>query len=369
MIAGVAMSKGYEVNMLTGHPDAWNKEIVVTDENGSQFSGCFNSISNAASEIIPDSDLVLLCLPGTAMKNWLEKIKPYLKRDTAVGSVFCATGFFPIALDILGSSQKLFGLQRVPFISRLDEYGKSASLLGYRNEIRLALWNINESDDELKFLEEIFCAPVKILSSPLAVTFTNSNPILHPSRLYALFKDYSESKGYPKNPLFYGEWDEESSQMLIDCDREFQNLISQLNINNGEIPDLLTYYESTDCKSLTNKITSIESWHNLLSPMVLNEDGTYHPDFSSRYFTEDIPQGLFVFKAFSHALGLPTPTFDKILHWCQNLLETDFIDRDNHPVWNEKTRSLPLLNRNGMIPMLETINSATPITMLLRSIL
>lgn len=352
VLCGVALSKGYDVSLLTGHPENWNRDISVSDFNGNKFEGTLNTISNSAKDIIPFVDIVILCLPGNVIEHWIKEISPYLKNDTYLGSVFCSSGFFPIAISNLCEQQPLFGLQRVPFISRVIEYGKTAALLGYRKEIRMSVWNVSSTDLLVSSLSDIFMTPISILTSPLAVTLTNSNPLLHPSRLYNLFKDYNEVGGLACNVLFYGDWDDASSQMLIDCDAEFQKIIECLGIAKGEIIPILEYYESTDAKSLTSKISSIESWHNLNSPMIQRRDGKYAPDWNSRYFIEDIPNGLFVIKVLAHLVSVETPTIDKILRWYQHATNQVFIEQNGEPAWNERTKSISVLNPSGLNPLL-----------------
>lgn len=361
VIACVAASKGYHVDLLTGHPDKWNNQIHVNDLSDRSYIGVIHKISDDPSTLIPDANMVLACLPGNAVESWIMKIKPFLKDNTPFGSVFCSSGFFPIAIAILGEAHPLFGLQRVPFIARLSEYGKSAQLLGYKKDLKLALWHIRNRSRLIDCLSDIFMSEISILSSPLSATLTNSNPLIHPSRLYNLFKDFDESTGIKDNKLFYGEWDNASSETLILCDNEFQTMLRHLGIGEKEIIPILEYYESSDIKSLTKKITSIESWHNILSPMIKRADGTFAPDWTSRYFVEDIPNGLFVIKVIANHLKVNTPEIDKILHWYHRVTGQQFINETGDPVWNDLTKSIPTLNPRGLQPLLNQINTLAQI--------
>ena len=91
------------------------------------------------------------------------------------------------------------------------------------------------------------------LNHPLEAMLTNSNPILHPARLYTLFKDFNPKHPFVAPPLFYEDWTDESSEILIACDNEFQSLVKSIGIKESVIPSLLEYYESTDACSLTKK--------------------------------------------------------------------------------------------------------------------
>ena len=129
-----------------------------------------------------------------------------------------------------------------------------------------------------------------------------------------MWKDWQEGIVYPTQPLFYEEWTEEASQLLIAMDREFFALLSILPVREGSIPTILDYYESTDAASLTRKLQSIEAFKGMLSPMKQVEGG-FVPDFSSRYFTEDFPYGLRIIQNLARKHQVDTPTIDQVLAW------------------------------------------------------
>lgn len=92
-------------------------------------------------------------------------------------------------------------MQRVPLVARLKEYGNMVSVNGKRN--CLYLGGIGVAKYELlqfaEFLENLFETDCEVLPNYLCVTLTPSNPILHTSRLFAMFKDYVEEKFYKRN--------------------------------------------------------------------------------------------------------------------------------------------------------------------------
>ena len=115
----------------------------------------------------------------------------------------------------------LFGFQRVPFIARTTAYGHSADLLGYKPSLHVAIEQAEDQESLRSVLEQLFATPVILMQSHYEVSLTNSNPILHPSRLYTLWRDWHEGMVYAEQPLFYEEWTDEASELLISLDREF----------------------------------------------------------------------------------------------------------------------------------------------------
>ena len=315
VVAGFLAAHGdCEVSLLTRHPERWQQQLEITTPDGEVLKGRIKAISSDPAEVVSHADIVLLCLPGFSISDVLKQIAPALTQKTAVGSIVCSTGFFFEAFKILPSQTPLFGFQRVPFISRLKEYGRSAYLLGYKPNLSIAIEQSNNKEELRADIELLFKAPTILLSSYYEVSLTNSNPILHPSRLYSLWKDWQEGVVYPTESLFYEEWTIEASNYLIKMDEEFQQLLDVLPVTKGSIPTILDYYESTDAVSLTNKLKSIQAFKGLKSPMKKVEGG-FIPDFRSRYFTEDFPYGLQIVQNQARQHGVSTPMIDEILLW------------------------------------------------------
>ena len=104
VIAGVAAHKGFNVSILTRHPDQWNPSLLIEDCRGNTFSGSLACVTANPAEVIPHSDIVLLCLPGFAIEEELLHIQPFLQEKTCIGSVVSCTGFFFTAYRILGKT-------------------------------------------------------------------------------------------------------------------------------------------------------------------------------------------------------------------------------------------------------------------------
>ena len=312
--AGVLSShEGVEVSILTNRPSLWSNCITVTDMNGKQYIADIAQVSSSPAEVVPQADVIFICQPGFLIEKTLCDIKPYLKSNAVVGSIVASTGFFFVAHDVLDSTTSLFAFQRTPFIARVSEYGHSANLLGYKPEVAIAVENIADAETFRQQIERLFITPTILKASHYEVSLTNSNPILHTGRLYSMWRDWS-GETYDHNILFYKEWTNEASQMLIDMDAEFMSLLKKLPIKDGAIMQLLEYYESHDDESLTRKISSIAAFQSIESPMKRVAEG-WIPDFESRYFTEDFPFGLKYIWTLAKDLKVETPTIDKVYEW------------------------------------------------------
>ena len=315
VIAGyLSAKKDLEVNILTQRPQLWKHELQISTPEGDTLCGKLNTVSDKPEEALHEVDIVLLCLPGYAIKSELLKIKPYVNERTYVGTVFSSTGFFFEALEILDNDVPLWGFQRVPFIARTNVYGESAHLLGYKTSHNIAVEHCEDKERFRSQIEKLFDAPVHLLNNYYEASFTNSNPILHPSRLYTLFKDWNKNVYYDHQFLFYEEWTNEASELLITLDKELFSVLAKLPVAPDFLMPILPYYESTDAESLTRKISSINGFKGITTPMIFSEKG-WQPDLNSRYFREDFMHGLRYIHQEAHNLGIEVPMMNKVYNW------------------------------------------------------
>ncbi len=314
----IAAGGHHEVSILTRSPERWSHELHIEMPDGSMLKSNISQISAEARKIIGRADIVLLCLPGYAIRPMLSDIKPHLQPHTAVGSVVSSTGFFFQALELLPETQTLFGFQRVPYISRIVEYGQRARLMGFKERLYVAVEHGNNEEVLRKTLEDMLSTPTTLLKNHYEASLSNSNPLLHPARLYNLWSDWHEGIVYPRVPLFYEEWTEEAAQLYIDMDQELHELLKHLPVTPGSIPTVLDYYESTGIPSLARKLRSIEAFKGIEAPMKAVEGG-YIPDLKSRYFTEDFAYGLSFVQQLARRYSVATPQIDRVMAWGQSL--------------------------------------------------
>lgn len=316
-----AAQEEHNVSLLTTHPDQWSSYLEVVDHDGKVYKGKIKKISSDPTDVIPDADIVLVCLPGFAIHKVLTSIAPHVSAKTWLGTVVSSTGFFFEALKLFPKTQPLFGFQRVPFISRVINYGCVAELKGYKESLSVAVEQTEDKESVRATLENLFKTPTQLLDSYYEVSLSNSNPLLHTSRLYTMWKDWEPGMTFDRNPEFYSEWTKEAAQLLIEMDEEFQMLLKKIGLKDGAIPPVLQYYESIDAESLTRKLHSIQAFKGIPSPMKLNRYGVYEPDFSSRYFTEDFPYGMRFIIETAKEYHADCPQIEKVYKWGKEITE------------------------------------------------
>lgn len=324
--AGVIGSNpSYNVNILTRHPEQWSHHFKTIDLDGKEYHANIDIITDAPADIIPKCDIILICLPGYANISLLQKIKDYISPNAYIGSVFGGSGFFIAVQKVFGNDIPCFALQRVPFTGRPIEYGHSARLKGYKSYLKVGTMNIADVDFIVSFLKDVYQVPVYRLTHYLEATLSNSNPLLHPVRLFVLFKNWTPEKLYDHVPFLYGDdWDDESSQLWVDCDDELRMIIDALPINGAEIPTILEYYECANVQELTRKIRSIRPFQGVV-PHMIEVEGGYKLDTEHRYFIEDIPYGLVLIKSIAELCHITTPKIDEVLSWAQTVMGKEYL--------------------------------------------
>ncbi|BAQ14353.1 putative NAD(P)H-dependent glycerol-3-phosphate dehydrogenase [Clostridium botulinum] len=305
--------------MYTSTPEKWNLTMIASDiVTGEKYSVSGYKITNDEYEATQSADIILFTVPKNVFKEKLDKIGPYIKKETLIGIVPGTGGVEYYLSDFIERGYTIFGFDRTPYVSRVKEYGNKVRW-SKKKISRIAAIPSTKGNEISKLFTNLLQMTIEPLKNYLSVTLTPSNPILHTSRLYAMFKNYKEGIFWSKNVLFYKEWDMESSRMLLQCDNELQGICSKIDKEalNGVLP-LRIYYESENEEELTKKIRSIKSLQKIQSPMKKVEGG-YVPDFNSRYFTEDIPYGLCIIKGLASVCDYSTPGIDLILKWYEEV--------------------------------------------------
>lgn len=311
-----AASKGHKVTIFTSKPEKWSRRINIVDHTGKELlHGEIDKATNNTDEAFLKADLIFVTVPAFCMAEEAVKIEKYAHPGLLIGLI-PGTGGGEVAFrKSIDKGATVFGLQRVPSVARLVEYGNTICATGYRD--RLYAISMPHADTEkcCSTISYIFDMPCDPLPAYLNLTLTPSNPILHTTRLYKLFEEYQQGVYYPRVPLFYEEWNDETSRLLFACDDEVQEICEKLaQYDLSYVKSLKIHYESDTPEKLTKKIASIQGFKGIKTPMVETEDG-YLPDFNSRYFKADFPYGLAILIQIAELSGVKATKMKMMWDW------------------------------------------------------
>lgn len=307
--------KGFDVKLFTQNNIFSDRLKVYNSENNLLFETSNFFVTDDIKEAINNAEYIWITYPSFLFGSIGKKLEPYIKAGQKIvcvpGSGGAEFAFFPL----IKHGVILCGLQRVHCISRIKENGNSVYALGRKQSVSIGTVPSNYSKLISNDVEVMLSIKCMSLPNYLSVTLTPSNPILHTSRLYSMFKDYSDGIYYQRNFLFYKEWTNYSSQVLFECDDELQELCKKMpEYDLSNVVSLKIHYESQTPEALTKKLSSIPAYQKIKSPMLKKEEG-WVPDFTSRYFVADFNYGLKIIIEIAHSIGFKVPTMEKIWSW------------------------------------------------------
>ena len=217
--------KGHAVTVYSSKPELFSTRLTIVDENKQiTRQGDIECATNDARKAFSNADVIFVTVPAFCMKEAADTIVDHVKPGAKIGLIPGTGGGECAFKACKDKGAILFGLQRVPSVARLVEYGKVVCATGYRKTLYVSTLPLSYNEEVRAFIADLFDMECEALSNYLNVTLTPSNPILHTTRLKTLFQDYKEGKTYETVPLFYEEWVDESSELLLKCDAEVQNL-------------------------------------------------------------------------------------------------------------------------------------------------
>lgn len=301
------------VSCLTRRPEQWGKKLSyqVGSAPWRETQEIFVS-SNPA--IVSQHALIVIALPRFAIIDELQRIAPFLCAGQTVVFIPGPAGMEEIVAQLQTHGVSVIAFQRTPVVSRITEYGHAVRIGAPRRVNKLALSNTVQYAEWKAYFEWCFGGEVSALASFLSLTLSNSNPLLHPARIVPLL-DGGVNGCYPQCPYFYAEWTDESSRLYLAADDEMRQIFQAVSPATflQDYESALVHYEATNITELTAKIRSIPSLHEILAPWKLGDDGLWHPDYTSRYFTEDVPFGTKIIQRYAHKVGISTPVIDSLI--------------------------------------------------------
>ena len=329
-ILSVKFSQKHNVTLYLNAPyeraEEYSKSMEIYNEDTETYVvGKISVITENLEKAVKAAEWIFVTYPSFLFEGLAKKMLPILHSGQHLVGIPGSGGFELFFKEALNKGITITGLQRVHSVARIIERGRKVRESGVRSGIRCASIPLSFNKEAADFISSCYNLPVEPLDNYLNITLINSNPILHTSRLYSVFKDLERVKEYDKLPLFYEEWSLESSELLVKMDNELFAMIKKLTKNGmtvNKITTLLEHYESTDAAEMTKKLNSINSLKGLEMPSVKNENDKLLPDLKSRYFTADFPFGLDVLLSFGSVLNVDTPNLKMVSDWYHRVTHT-----------------------------------------------
>mmetsp|Transcript_38842 Transcript_38842/g.120822 ORF Transcript_38842/g.120822 Transcript_38842/m.120822 type:complete len:416 (-) Transcript_38842:298-1545(-) len=325
-----------------------NGGVLVKDRsdpsNVREFRGKPDVVSKDAADAVPQADIIIVALPSFAMRNVFTGLKPHLKQGAIIFVMPGVGGCEFVAREVLGEELKegrvtVSGIVPMPLNCRIEKFGEAVDLASIKVAFDIAAMPMSQAGRAASVFSALLKRPTRSVGSFIGMGLNGGNANNHPPRLMAVWKDHVEGKVYPENPLFYETWDDESETW---CNKISDERIAIWNAIVSKYPEVgpknhlhdvrkymaIAYKgQITDDSTIKNCFAKNVGLTGFHFPMKKSEseEGRWEIDFKNRYFMEDIPDGLCVYKGYGDLIGVPTPAIDEILAHFQKFLGKEYI--------------------------------------------
>lgn len=345
----------FDITILTSRPNEWSYSIELEYQNTEGeilyiFKGEIKTISDNPKDCIPDADYIVLCMPVHKYREALHRIASYINpsKQVVIGTVYGQGGFNWMIKEIQHeyrlSKLIYFAFGLIPWVCRTKEYGHIGITYGVKTRNAAVVYPKEHFDRINNEFFDPICyrwfktGKVEQLDNFISITLSVDNQIIHPTRCYAICKEYGGTWKHTEDvPRFYKDYDAFSAQCLADLDADYskvRNRIKQL-YPDKDFHYMLNYLDLEHYTYNSASVDIVDSFVNsptlqaIATPVIEDDHGNLIIDKDGRFFMDDIYYGIAIVKWMAELLGLDVPMIDKLLHWAQEFRGEKVISADN----------------------------------------
>mmetsp|Transcript_33697 Transcript_33697/g.96825 ORF Transcript_33697/g.96825 Transcript_33697/m.96825 type:complete len:404 (+) Transcript_33697:56-1267(+) len=333
--AGAVAHRGATVHVFTPlqhEVDKWNEGgLSITchySADGSVTTASPALVTSDPKAAAEGVDIAIVVLPTSFHEGALRAVGPHLAPGAAIGTIEGAWWGRPPLGDGVLDHLTFFGIDTLPWVARIREYGKSVDINGTK-EVWVASSPMERKEGLVSTLQRLvgvkFCAGSNLLS----LFALDLSLIIHPGLMFGKCSRW-DGEPFDEAPLFYHGMDDHTAQIMEAMDAEACGVKAALLARypdldlSDSLPTLEWLHEAygdkiADKSTFRTSFTTNASYAGLTFPV---KDAPEAPgkkvfQFDYRYLTADVPYGLLVIKGIAELLEHPTPTIDAAIAWAQ----------------------------------------------------
>lgn len=338
-----------DIDWLVGSPEKANLLRHGMTAGGLRLTGVLTgsahrirTISSDPADVIPAADMVLIVVPAFAHAAVLRRIWPYVDATTLVGCLPTRGGFeFEVARltpAAPGERSTIFGLQTLPWSTRVTTFGQVVNIGAIKEEVVLAALPAVAAPTVATALSMILRTRVVTTEAFLSLTLANPGQSIHPGLMYGHFHSWhGEEYADDTIPMLYAGATDEMGDLVESLSRESiavadalkSHSAGALSLQDAVLPIhdwLITVYGPvTGDTSTVASCFRTGPIRGRKAPTREPSPGRFVPDFAYRYLSEDVPFGLVPTRALAELVDVRTPATDEVISWAQSVLRKQYL--------------------------------------------
>jgi len=338
------------ISLYSDEAERWSNCVQEADGMVCTFQGTGKEVRARPDLItkdpscVKDCDVVLFTVPSSFHEQYFRALEPHVQAGTIFAVMPARSGCDFLFKKVMGSKAETLGFaafETLPWACRFNTWGKTATVLGTKETIGAAVVppTGKAKMDVILKLQGLLGVQPMIVDCPNVMSISLGNPgqVIHPGVTYGKWKDWN-NRPVAEKPLFYHGVDAFTAKTLEGISNDIQSICKALKsldktFDTSQVKTVYQWYMAsysasiTDSSTLQSAMNTNTAYEGLCHPMV-ESNGSFVPDFSFRYLSEDVPTGLCFTKGVACLLATKTPTIDEVLRWCQAKLQKEFLTPD-----------------------------------------
>jgi opine dehydrogenase len=320
------------------------------------------TISSEPAQVIPNADMVMIAVPAFVHAAVLRRIRPYMSDATTIGCLPTRGGFEFEAARLAprdgGTSRRIFGMQTLPWSTRVVRPGKVVNIGAAKAEVVLAALPAGDGAGIAARLTEILGTHVVPTEGFLNLTLGNPGQFIHPGLMYGHFRTWhGEEYDGDGIPMMYADATDEIGALVDGLSNDAIAVARAVEVESGNAVNLKEVVPVHDWLRssyghVTGDMSTVATCFRTgpiqarKAPMIEVRPGRFVPDFGYRYLREDVPFGLVITRALAEIVNVSTPVIDEVICWAQSAMQKIYLVGGE--LVGRDARSLPIPQHHGV---------------------
>ncbi|WP_168198371.1 NAD/NADP-dependent octopine/nopaline dehydrogenase family protein [Crassaminicella thermophila] len=321
-VAGDLTLAGYEITLYEDERFKENIEELLKTQTitltgvGKTGEAKIHKVTMDLQEALLEADLIMPVVPAYALKNFAEKIAPYIKRGDKIVLTPGSTGGALIVSKVLNEKGKLdevkiAEMHTLPYACRKTG-PTSVNILLECGKLYFAAFPAKYNQEMYDIVKEFYPA-VELVNDVLETALNNGNPVSHPAPVVL---NAGKIEYYKGEHYHYKEGITPSVARVNE----------KIDIERQEICKKFGYkiVDAKDRLFLMGYVPKRETLYECYRDSKVFSPLKGPKDLNDRYLTEDTPCSLVALSSIADIVGVETPVMDSVITLASALKDENY---------------------------------------------